>query len=135
MPACPQECKQETGLFPQTLKFNDLPWLSRQDHPGSSRTKPSHSGSSLGHSKAQGPAAERRGAPAPWWPVCPLTKPLSTAVRASSALPGKGHSQESPVGSSLLGMPGCVHLAVVTRGGWQGGDTTLSLLPALATAG
>lgn len=78
MPACPQECKQENGLFPQSLKFSDLPCLPRQDHPGSSRTKPSHSASSLlGHSRAQGPAAGRRGASAAWWPVCPLSKPLS----------------------------------------------------------
>lgn len=47
----------------------------------------------------------------------------------------KGTSAAEPAGSSLLGMPGCVQLAVVTRGGWRGGDTTLSLLPPLATAG
>lgn len=127
----PSEMQTRDWLVPQTLKFSDLPCLPRQSLPGSSRTKPNHSASSLGHSGAQGPAAGRRGTPALWWPVCPPTKCLSTAVRASSALPGKEHLQQSPasVGSSLLGMPGCVHLAAVTRGGRWEGDTTLGFLP------
>lgn len=127
----PSEMQTRDWLVPQTLKFSDLPCLPRQSHPGSSRMKPNHSATSLGRSRAQGPAAGRRGTPAPWWPGCLPTKCLSMAARASSALPGKEHLQQSPasVGSSLLGMPGCVHLAAVTRGDQQEGDTTLGFLP------
>lgn len=56
---------------------------------------------------------------------------LEHSCQGKLSLPGEGHLQQSPVpaGSSLLGMAGCVPLAVVTRGGWQGGDTTLGSLP------